>query len=171
MDFIRKSLHLVGRHSIIFFIFHYESLYEERVFHFKLNLMDETKGSLPSAVRVLLFSQRMPDPSQTYCLACILQQSVISLNLEIKTVLRDSGHSVEMITSQVVPEWAQVRPPSPRPPCLRVPPRPYGSLALTPHLSGEFGNWVYVRTKYNFPALSLDLELLGPTKAYLFARI
>lgn len=58
-----------------------------------------------------------------------------------------------------MPSGLKLRSPSPWPSCLRVPPRPYGSLSLPPHLSREFGNWVSVITKYQFPALSPDPEL------------
>lgn len=128
--------------------------------------MEENKGPFPLRLQYLLFIQHVPWAS-LMCLLFAGKSCVISLNLETKTTLRDRDHSSIWWPSQAVPDWAQVRPPRPQASCLQTPPRPYGSLSLTLHLSGDLGNWVCVIAKYNFPALSLDPALLWATKAYL----
>ena len=92
---------------------------------------------------------------------------VSALNLETKAILRDNDHCLMGSPSQAVPSGLKLRSSSSWPSCLQDPPRPHGSLSLPPHLSKEFGDWVYVITKYNFLPLLLDLRLLSLTKDYL----
>lgn len=86
------------------------------------------------------------------------------------TQSRDQNHYGQRSPSQAVPSGLKFRSPSPWPSCLLVPPRPYGSLSLPPHLSREFGNWVSVITKYRLPALSPDPELWLLAKARILMK-